>query len=181
MKKDVRNKLRVTNEKIDEFEHLTRRKMFIEHDELDSPNTYAIVDGSMKERNTTWRGDFSIYTFNAYWIVRKGKTKGSLAYGELTVDFNNDYAKELNNRHDYKNLSVDDALGFAEDLPEREIELYQRVRLKSVRIHASAIFGNGNVWTSGVKDEVFKELVDAWFNLPQLPEGTSKRMKLIKV
>ena len=154
--------------------------MFVEHYELDSPNTYAIVDGSMKERKAIWHGDFSIYTFNAYWIVRKGKTKGSLAYGELTVDFNNDYAKELNNRHDYKNLSVDDVLGFAEDLPEREIDRYQRVRPKSVKTNASAIFGNGNVWTSGVKDEVFKELVDAWFNPPQFPEGTSKWMKLIK-
>lgn len=154
--------------------------MFVENYELDSPNTYAIVDGSMEERHTTWHGDFSIYDFKAYWIVRKGKTKGSLAYGELVVGFNNDYAKELNNRHDYKNLSVDEVLGFAEDLPEREIELYQRVRLKSVRIQASAIFGNGNVWTSGVKDEVFKELVDAWFNLPELPENVSRIVKLVK-
>lgn len=155
-------------------------KLFIEYPELDSPNTYAIVDGSMKEEIRRWRGNVVAYSFQAYWIVRKGATKGSLAYGTLTTEFNNDYAKELNNRDNYDNLGIEDVLGFSDNLPGRVVEHYRNQLPKFVKSYATAIFGNGNVWSGGAADEDFKNLVDSWFNLPELPENASRVVKLVK-
>lgn len=157
--------------------------MFVPHSDGYSPNTYAIVDQSMRESSSK-RGNYSEYSFDAYWIVSKSNTKGALAYGSLNVSFLNDYAMDFDNLPDYKNLSLQEVLNYSGEVKLRDVEYrgngYFNHNPKETRGHASAIFGKGNAWTSGVEDEVFKQLVDAWFNLPALPLGTSGWLKFKK-
>jgi len=157
--------------------------MFVPQSDGYSPNTYAIVDGTMKESYSEF-GNRSEYSFNAYWIVSKSNTKGALAYGNLKISFLNDYAMDLDGVSDYRHLSLQEVLNYSSEVKLKDVERrgngYFNHNPKETRGHASVIFGKGNAWTSGVKDEVFKQLVDAWFNLPALPPGTSGWLKFKK-
>lgn len=147
-------------------------------------NTYAIVDGTMTENISTYRyTDYDVmYSFDAYWFVSSGSTKGALGFGKLCMTFHNAYAEELDNRADYTGMSVDEVLHIAETLPPRfdEDRRYAGARPKKVSTDMSVLFGNGKAWSAGVSDDVFRNLVEAWFNMPQQPQGTTNWLKVQK-
>lgn len=155
--------------------------MFIKATDANSPNTYAIVDGSMVEKHIDYH-DTTTYSFDTYWFVSKGATKGGLAFGKLIIEFHNDLAYEFDKRSHYHGMSVDEVLALSSDLPnaQNNPNSYVHYKAKSVKSLASAIFGDGNVWSSGVSDETFKKLVDTWFNMPNMPEGTTEWLKFKK-
>ena len=158
--------------------------MFVPVIEAKSANTYAIVDGTMAEKTNTSRyTDYDVmYSFDAYWFISSGSTKGALGFGRLCLTFNNAYAEELDNRENYFGMSVDEVMYAAETLPPRleDGRRYGGVRPKKVSTDMIALFGNQKAWSAGVPDEVFRNLVETWFNMPQQPQGTTNWLKVQK-
>lgn len=157
--------------------------MFVETKDYDKRNTFAIVEGSMEEKHKTYFENFNqppttVYSFDAYWISQKANTSGALTFGSLIVTFQ-DEALAYDNLYGYHGLTVEDVLRYADNL-KIDKPNYRGQKLKSFTSQARAIFGNGSVWSENAyndfenSDLIFKKLVDCWFELPKLPEGTSK-------
>lgn len=98
-------------------------------------------------------------------------TKGSLCYGHLTVLFDNRVSRLHDGLESYDNFDVKDVLDWADNTQDKT---------KQISTQTVGLFGNGRVWSSGFNDEGFKDLIDAWFGLPESPEGTDGWFKKIK-
>lgn len=125
------------------------------------------------------------YSKKAFWFVSKGATKGALAYGDVTFEFYEEVAGILDGRNTYCGMSqqeVFDAAG-----REKKFDFPDGIRGdgKEIRAQPEVIFGLGSVWNDKDSDHeradrIFKKLVDAWFTLPSMPEGTSEWIKFSK-
>lgn len=174
--------------------------MFRAVEDGEGRDVFAFVDNAdvvvREDKNSGW----SFYSMKAFWFVSSGATEGALAYGDVIFSFNNYFAPLLNAREDYRDLSVEEIFELAgreKKLPaEREIQREESrggnyvhhftTKGKDVASRAHALFGLGVTWNdhdprdSERGDQVFKELVDTWFALPDMPEGTSRWMKYSK-
>lgn len=149
-----------------------------------SSNMYAIDLDSFRMLKDRWeispkgigyrdpgRKEFVGYHFKAYFFSMNQNTKGALCYGDLRILFDNRVARLYDGLASYNDLKVEDVLDYAENTQDKS---------KQISTYSSALFGNGRVWSSGANDEIFRNLVDAWFELPEHPRGTDGWFKKVR-
>lgn len=157
--------------------------MLIPEDFGRGEKAYALKPDEMTS-GTRWYYGYSranddrivVYKIPAYSLSTKTKTRGALVFGYIEVIFDSDCAQELDGLDSYKNLSVDQVLDLADNVKRPQVP-----HKKEIKMHTEAIFGNGRMWTlEGRTDDMNRQLVDAWFNLPEVPEGMDAWFRLYK-
>lgn len=148
-------------------------------DNISSGEVYTFAPDTLKNSlSLSFHNDLSCYSVAAHWMVRKGATAGALAYGHVFFEFDNESSLELDGLDNYKELSWDKIMLLADRKKRSDNYGYA----KNVRTSASIIFGNGSVWADSGEcdDEQFRDLVNTWFALPNVPEGSDAWVKLKK-
>lgn len=149
----------------------------------DGKKMYALDVNHMKSKVYTefrsgWGGENNMvaYSFPAYFLSTKQSTKGSLSLGEIDLIFDCNWAMEVDGLDTYKNLELDEVLDLADNA-----KVDNGVPAKEISTKTKAIFGNKRIWSNGFTSDIQnKKLMEAWFTLPQVPEGMTDWFKFYK-
>jgi len=125
---------------------------------------------------------FVVYEFDSYWLKNISKNSNreptaTLCKGTVTFEFNDVFAREIDNRDTYKDMHPDEVLSLGRvNLTQKDPEARGSRTVKYLSNFSRMQFGYGSAWVSdpdSLVESDFKELVDLWFDLPSLPEDYS--------
>lgn len=127
---------------------------------------------SMKESHYS---ESSIYSFKAYWLknIVESEKYATLCQGKVELSFDSRYAQELDQRPHYRNMSIEEVFSLARPLVKKKSDRGFTVNAKKISSYAIMQFGRGSIWVSdqNMNEYDFRDHVNAWFDLPNLPEG----------